>query len=139
MEHKLNYTTEQLLDRAYQNIHIDKKKVKLERPQYERKDGKGYIYNFGKLASSLNREVEELKEYFKDELNIDCTIKPGDVLKIDKVAIKGSVENIYMKYIQQKVMCEACKSIQTYVVKEERINYRVCNSCKSRKAIDQLH
>lgn len=131
MQEKINrnYDIEELLDRSYDSFTINKGKIRLERPQIENKDRKTYILNFDLLCNSLNRDARHVEAYLTKELAIATSRKEGGKLKIDKVVRKPLVEGHIKDYIKEYIQCKSCKSIKTHMIKENRINYMVCDTC----------
>lgn len=130
------YTTEYLLDRAYESFSMEKKKMNITPPEFERKDRKSYIKNFAKLCQSLGREPEEIRLYIGKELQMDTSIKDGGILKIDGLVQRvGEIEKIIEEFVKNNMMCKSCNSCKTKTQKVGRLTYMICEVCKSKLAI----
>lgn len=132
------YEMKFMLDRAFGSLHIDKGKIKLVMPIFEKKDRKSYIHNFQEVCKSINRSPDEIRTYLGKELNMDTSIKEGGGLKIDGMPkTVGMIEKFIKEYVVTYIMCKMCKSCKTQVVREGRISFLVCDTCKSKRAIEK--
>jgi translation initiation factor 2 beta subunit (eIF-2beta)/eIF-5 len=130
------YDIEYLLDRAYGSFSLDKSKIKIVMPVFAKKDRKSYIYNFQEVCRSINRSPDDVRIYLGKELNMDTSIKENGTLKIDGMPkTAGIIEKFIKEYVIDYVMCKACKSCKTNVKKVDRINFLVCETCKSKQTI----
>ena len=132
------YCIDFLLDRAFDSINVDKGKIKLVAPVFEKKDRKSYIYNFQDVCKSMNRSPDEIRLYLGKELNMDTSIKEDGSLKIDGMPkTVGVIEKFIKEYVVDYIMCKACKSCRTTCQKVDRITFLVCDACKSKRAIEK--
>src|SRR5206468_757284 len=78
----------------------------------------------------------KIKKYLEKELQTSSSIKKDGRLKFD-IIIKstGSIEKHMSVYITHYIMCDACKSINTERQKISRVNFLVCRSCNSKRAL----
>lgn len=133
-----NYDTDYLLDRAYSSFKLDKGKIKLTRIMFEKRDKKTYIDNFQEVCASMNCDQNELKKYISREIQMDTSIKENGSLKIDgMVRSKESIETIIKDYIINNIMCKACKSCKTRRIKEGRVMYLECLTCRSKQTLEK--
>jgi translation initiation factor 2 subunit 2 len=133
-----DYNLEYLLDRAYDMFKPDRKKFKFVEPELEKKDRKAYITNFQDVCNSMKRDPDEIRMFIGKELNMDTSIKKDGNLKIDGTSKNLTVELLKKflgEYINNNIMCQACKSFKTTMQKVDRITFLVCDICKSKKAI----
>ena len=128
-----------LLDRAYESFTLDRGKIKLVEPKFDKKDRKSYVHNFQEVCQSMNRTPEQIKAFFEKELNMKTSIKEDGSLKIDGMPKTQSViEKIIKDYVINYIMCKSCKSCKTQVQKIDRITYLVCDVCKSSRSIEKI-
>lgn len=130
-----------LLNRAYQKldeINKDKNnnKLLLTRPVVMSQNKKTFIANFREIATKLNRKELELKLFFEEELRCITSIDGNGALVITGLYKKDGIEKVLKNYILQLVMCKQCKSYDTYVIKENRIQFIQCNKCMSKRAVE---
>jgi translation initiation factor 2 subunit 2 len=134
-----NYKVSELLDRAYGSLNIDKGKITLAHPVFEKKDRKSYVHNFKEICESIDRDPEEVRQFLSRELQMETSFKENESLKIDQtVRSVDQIESILIRYVKDHVMCKSCRSCKTVVEKVDRIHYLKCNACKSRVAVERV-
>jgi len=132
------YDINYLLDRAYSSFSLEKDRIKYVLPKLERKDRKIYVTNFEDICNSMKRDADSVRLYISKELNMDTSIKKNGYLKIDgtsKNITEDTIKKFISEYITFYVMCSACKSCKTTTLKEDRITFLVCETCKCKKAV----
>lgn len=132
---KGEYDLDFLINRAYRSFNLDRGKIKLVTPIFEKKDRKSYIHNFQEVCKSINRSPDEIRVYIGKEVNKETSIKEDGSLKIDGMPKSaGVIEGCIKNYVINYVMCKACKSCKTKIQKIDRITYLICDACKSQRA-----
>jgi len=133
-----DYSLDYLLDRAYKSFSLNKEKLKLVVPILERKDKKSYISNFQDVCRSIGRDPNDIKVYISREFQMDTSIKETGCLKMDGlIKSVGIIESVFKGYVIDFVMCKSCKSCNTHNEKLDRVTYLICDTCKSKRAIDK--
>ena len=61
--------------------------------------------------------------------------------KKDGIVIKGKIKKqkiqlLLQEYIKKYICCNICKSLNTKIIKDKKINYIYCNTCYSQTAIN---
>lgn len=134
------YTTNDLLDRLYAELDskVQKKKFTLKKPQTTVLNRKTYIKNFEELCVNLRCDELHFKNFLKKELNTELSVNENNMLILDTIRNSSMVENAVAKYAKKFVIClePKCLSGDTQIIKENRILYLQCDSCNSKKAID---
>ena len=135
------YETDFLMDRLFKELESkvgNKKKFSMKKPAVEKINRKTWITNFMELCSMLNREKSHFQNFIEKELNVESSLNESNMLILDKMFLPEKVYDVVNKYAKKYVVCKEpeCKSGNTEIVKENRIQYLVCHSCKSRKAIE---
>ena len=143
----MNFTTDQLLDRAYdklQKIQKEKNKQKKSfvKPEVVNHNRKSYITNFTKFCASINRDLESVRKFINKDMNAEVSIMGDNNLDNETTGLKfnmiyksSQIMNCITNYMKEYVLCELCKSGNTEILKIDRITYISCDSCKSQKAI----
>ena len=143
----MNFTTDQLLDRAYdklQQLHKQKQKQKktFVKPEIVNHNRKSYITNFTKFCASINRDLEAVRKFIHKDMNAETSLMGDNNLDDETSGLKfnityksSQIMNCITNYMKEYVLCGLCKSGNTEILKIERINYISCDSCKSQKAI----
>src|SRR5271156_769322 len=93
----MNYTTDFLLDRLYDNLNVDTdKKLSLERPQTKMQNKRTHITNFMKLVQDMKRDKDDIITYFKQELlTDDINLSSDGSLSIKGMYKQGNIESIF--------------------------------------------
>ncbi len=129
-----------LLDR-FNEIKKDKKKATFFSPTIKRepKIRKTFIIDFNKFCSAIKREKNEIKLFIENETQYKTSCSGNDLI-IDNANsnIEKQIRDILTKYIKTKVLCQEskCSSGNTEIIKENRIIYMICNTCKCKKALE---
>lgn len=131
------YSDDFLLNRIYEKFEITSKKIGATKPIIEKQNKKTHFMNFKQFCISINREDVAIKKYFEEELKINMSINSQGSLIIEKIYQPNEIIKICENYIKKFVICQEqkCNSGNTQIIKENRITYIVCNTCKTKKAI----
>lgn len=140
------YNEDFLLNRVYDMINNNellkkKSKIILKRPTIIRQNKKTFITNFGDICNKVNRSEIDIKNYFDSELitieklSRKASITQTGILVITGIFQNNQIENILLEYIKKFVICFECSSSNTELIKENRILFLKCNSCKSNKGL----
>jgi translation initiation factor 2 subunit 2 len=124
----------------------NKGKINIIRPKINPEGSKKtVILNFQTICTNINREEKSLSTFISNELA--TTISIGGVVKGSKnnertLIIRGrfkpaAIETIIKQYIIAYVRCPQCKSINTYCIKENRIERLNCNNCTASTAVQR--
>ena len=136
----LNY----LIDRAYNILKKEQKNKKnFTKPIIVNHNRKSYITNFINFCESINRLPEDVRKFISKDINVDTSFvtennledNNNSGLKLNNYYKSAQIMNTITNYMKQYVLCDSCKSGNTEIEKIERINYIICGTCKSKKAI----
>jgi translation initiation factor 2 subunit 2 len=86
----------------------------------------------------LRRQEKHLLAFLLAELGTSGSLDSNNQLTIKGRFSQRHIENVLRKYIKEYVICPPCKSSDTILVKEERIHFLQCESCKSRSAVASI-
>lgn len=135
------YDTQFLLDRIYDRLEKNERfasrsKMALTKPVVSRANRKTFIANFAQICSKVNRTEQQVKNFFDDELRKKSSIDSNGVLVIQNSSFQQKdIQNVLVSYVKNYVICKECASNNTKLVKENRILFLDCDSCKSKKAV----
>ena len=106
------------------------------------------IDNFGLIAESCNRDLNNIQKYFASELSTECnlSIPENPDLTIEqryrssKMIIKGrytkkDLMKQLQKYYDQFIQCQQCTSSKTTLIKEQRNLFVECSVCNSKYCV----
>lgn len=90
------------------------------------------------IADKLHRPPEHVIHYLFTELGTS-----GSVDGTQRLVIKGrfqqqQIQSLLRRYIIEYVTCKTCKSVNTSLIKENRLYFLVCNSCGSRRSVQSI-
>ena len=111
------------------------------------------------ILPNLNINITTTNTFFKNAKDILRTLKcnPDHYVKYmdkelgsvnwvsgskkDGLVIKGKVKKqkiqlLLQEYIKKYICCNICKSLNTKIIKDKKINYIYCNKCFSKTAIN---
>lgn len=137
MTDKKVYSDNELLDRAYSKIVVNKDKIKVIPPIVLRQNMKTYLTNFDKITTKLGADKEIMLKFFSQELEKGTSINQEGQMVIDGIYDIGKISNIIKSFIKDRMMCRQCKSINTKVIVANRISKMHCFDCNSFCGIDK--
>ena len=133
-----NYDLDYLLDKLYDDLSSKTEKTKkniLSKPHITIINKKTIISNIEKIAEELNREYSEIESFMISELNMNITQTGEGHMLINGIIKQQSIEKQLKLFIIEHVQCHMCKSIDTFIKKEERITFLNCNKCKATRSV----
>eukprot|EP00027_Filamoeba_sp_ATCC50430_P000305 CAMPEP_0168556768 /NCGR_PEP_ID=MMETSP0413-20121227/9059_1 /TAXON_ID=136452 /ORGANISM="Filamoeba nolandi, Strain NC-AS-23-1" /LENGTH=230 /DNA_ID=CAMNT_0008587737 /DNA_START=112 /DNA_END=804 /DNA_ORIENTATION=- len=137
-----SYAYEELLNRLYnllQKPTDDKGPVKIKVPIVQREGNvKTAWVNFPQTCTSMNRSPEHVMQFFLAE-----TATTGSIDGSGRFIIRGRfqekhIQKILKSYILEYVQCPTCKSLDTFLHKENRINFLKCRNCGVNRSVAQI-
>lgn len=134
----MSYTLEELLDRAYDALGQKKdnsENVKIDAPKVIRMNRKTFIANFEKICIQINRDILHVSRYVTDELCCTTSLDSKGALVCGGNFQDKGVCKILTHYFKTFVQCDECKSLNTEIVKKDKITFKECQVCKSSKAV----
>ena len=147
----MEFTTEQLINRAYDKLNViykkeQKQKKAFVKPEIINHNRKSYITNFIKFCNSINRDTELVRKFISKDMNTETSLISENNLddnydevtglKFNALFKTSLIMNCITNFMKTYVLCELCKSGNTEIKKIERITYILCDNCKSQKAIN---
>lgn len=132
------YSIEFLTDRLYDELNsltANNKKLIIEKPIVKAMNKKTYILNFTSICSKINRQTNDIKQYFEKEMSAPTSINGQGGLVITGMFKEIHILKVFSRYIEDFVKCKECSSCDTELIKENRIVFNNCGKCKSKKAL----
>lgn len=129
---------EQLLDRLYEKLdqcQNNTNKLYITRLKVSSANRKTFIQKFEEMCTKLNRPVNDVKQFFEEELSTSTTIDSSGNMIVTGLFKQEGVDKILSNYIKQYVQCSECKSCNTVINKESKITFINCSKCLSKKAL----
>ena len=137
----MDYSYEQLLDRAFANLPSlasDKTDFKIPDVDSILQGNKTIIKNFSQIADIARRSEEDIAKYLTKELAAPVSI--GDQkLTISTKVQQGALNDKVKKYFESFVICKECHKPDTHVEGRER-GYEtiVCEACGARYTVKRF-
>ena len=126
------YLTERFYEQ-YAKTQPYTKKSGLIKPKIIRKNRKTFIANFTNVCESFNRTFDQLKSYMENELKTSMSLSADNILTITGIYNSHIIENLFVNYAKKYVICQTCKSNNTIIIKENRMQFIDCKHCNAKK------
>ena len=142
---ELIYTT--VLDEIYENLtgnsEVFGEKKNISAPEVKYENRKTTWSNFGKNCSQINRTPTQLQKFIESELAVETSIDAKSNLILRGKYNFNMVASNFKKYIKNYVICSACKSLNTEIVRNtsNRLDYLRClnSKCNSCRVVTKIH
>jgi len=137
-EVKLYMKYDELLERAYKTLPkkpvVVKQRLTLPKPEVVVSGKRTFITNFNQICDILSRKPQIVLRYILKELGA-----PG-VLHENMAVIQGefskkTIEAILDRFFKMYVVCPACKSPDTRLVKEKKFMFLICGACGAKSPV----
>lgn len=97
---------------------------------------KTVISNFGRICTSFNRPLEDVKDFIEKELSIRGNLDSNNALILKFETRKATdFDRILIKYLDMYVKCNSCHTINTTLTKEGRRLELRCNWCTATRTV----
>ncbi len=134
----MNY--EKLLDKAYTELpDVLKEHSRFEKPVVDSIiQGKiTVVRNLGDLAKAINRDTAMVSKYLIKELGTAGTHDP------QHLTVKGQfrqpqIQDRFDAFLGEFVLCSECTRPDTKILREDRINFLVCEACGARRSVGSI-
>jgi translation initiation factor 2 subunit 2 len=137
---------EEMLARIYEQLHNDNPVLaardhlskKIKPPSISRLGTTRSCWsNFKPCCDSLQRETDHVQNFFLSELGATGSIDGDFRLIIKSKIISKTMESLLRKYIDQYVRCNTCKSMETFLERDNvsRLHFLRCRVCTSQRSV----
>jgi len=129
----------EMIDDLYSNLNNNKSsKLVLPNLNLNITTTNTYFKNAKDVLKTMRCNPDHCVKYFNNELNgvnwLTSSKKDGLVIK-GKVK-KEKIKLLLQQYIQKYICCNICNSLDTIIVKEKRMEFLKCKTCKSQYNIN---
>lgn len=144
----VNYSYDQLLNFVYSSIKINNPELKpgetkkLSMPYAKvLRDGvrKTGVYNFMEICRALHRQPKHVFDFLQMEFATSGSIDMRNKLTLVGVFKQNQVQAVITRYVREYVECKTCNSTDTILIKKNRMQFLVCESCHSRYTVSQIN
>lgn len=143
-----DYTYEELLSRVFailteKNPELagGKKRVLLKPPEVVREGTKKTVFvNFMELSKMMNRNSEHVQQFLLAELGTSGSLDGQSRLIIKGRFQPKNFEVTLRRYVNDYVLCHACKSMDTLLDKDSntRLSYLRCQQCGASRSVQTI-
>ncbi|KAI3896293.1 hypothetical protein MKW92_023055 [Papaver armeniacum] len=139
-----DYEYEYLLDRLYNLVRENNgelagggnRRTVLSAPQVFREGTKRTVLaNFMELCRAMHREPEHVMSFFLVELGTTGSLDGEQRLGIKGRFLQRNFEVILRRYANEYVRCNACRTSDTILSKEDRLFFVRCEQCGSARSV----
>ena len=143
-----DYKYEELLDRIFgllkQNnpeLTGEKRRTVLKPPQVLREGTKKTVFvNFSDLCKAMHRTQEHVLNFLLAELGTSGSLDGQQRLIVKGRFLPKAFEGVLRRYVNEYVLCQACKSPDTLLDKDERTRLYVlrCQQCGASRSVTAI-
>eukprot|EP00769_Ergobibamus_cyprinoides_P001079 gnl/Ergobibamus_cyprinoides/2076.p1 GENE.gnl/Ergobibamus_cyprinoides/2076~~gnl/Ergobibamus_cyprinoides/2076.p1 ORF type:complete len:312 (+),score=134.23 gnl/Ergobibamus_cyprinoides/2076:31-936(+) len=142
-----DYTYTEMLDRVFSILHADRpelagasKRRVMKPPKVQREGSKKTVFsNFSEICQALHRQQDHFLAFLMTELGTDGSIDGNDRLVIKGRFQSKNIEIVLRRYINEFVMCHGCRSIDTLLMRENRMYFVQCEHCGAHRSVQSIH
>ena len=136
-----------VLDEIYEsltgNSEVFGEKKNISAPEVKYENRKTTWSNYGKNCLQINRTPTQLQKFIESELAVETSIDAKTNLILRGKYNFNMVASNFKKYIKNYVICSACKSLNTEIVRNtsNRLDYLKCLNpkCNSCRVVTKIH
>ena len=138
MEYSIN-NFNNMLDDLYLNLNTNnQEKLILPNLNINITTTNTFFKNAKDILKTLKCNPDHYVKYMDKELGsvnwVSSSKKDGLIIK-GKIK-KQKIQLLLQEYIKKYICCKICKSLNTKIIKDKKINYIYCNKCFSKTAIN---
>ena len=104
------------------------------RPDVSIEGNRTFFKNWHQVVSALNRDENHLLKFLTKELATSANIEGQRAVFAGK-HFRGTMNELLNRYLKDYVICPECKKPDTNLIKEDRINFLVCEACGARTSV----
>jgi len=129
-----------LLDKAYKELpDVLKEHSRFEKPTVDSIiQGKiTVVKNLGDLAKAVDRDTNMVSKYLIKELGTSGTHDSQHLVMKGQFR-QPQIQDRFDAFLDEFVLCSECKRPDTKILREDRINFLVCEACGARRSIGSI-
>ena len=94
--------------------------------------------NFPEMCKAMARSTDHVLQFVFAELGTTGSVDGAGRLVIRGRFQPKQIEKVVRHYITDYVSCRTCRSPETQLVKENRLQFLVCDTCGSRRTVSSI-
>jgi translation initiation factor 2 subunit 2 len=129
-----------LLDKAYKELpDVLKEHSRFEKPTVDSIiQGKiTVVKNLGDLAKAVDRDTNMVSKYLIKEVGTSGTHDSQHLVMKGQFR-QPQIQDRFDAFLDEFVLCSECKRPDTKILREDRINFLVCEACGARRSIGSI-
>jgi translation initiation factor 2 subunit 2 len=131
-EELLKRAREQLPEKIFEKSRFDPPK-----PDVVIEGNRSFFQNWHQVVTALNRDENHLLKFLTKELATSANIE-GQRAVFSGKHHRGTMIDLLNRYMKEYVICSECGKPDTHLVKEDRINFLVCEACGARDSVKSV-
>ncbi|KAI9631743.1 putative translation initiation factor [Dioszegia hungarica] len=117
----------------------EKRRYTIVPPQVAREGTKKTMFsNLSDICRRMHRHPEHMIQFLYSELGTQGSVDGNGRLIMKGRYTQKQIESVLRKYIVEYVTCKICKSPDTLLSKENRLDFVTCESCGSRRSVSAI-
>ena len=143
-----DYTYEELLDRVFgilrkfnPELTGEKRRTVMKPPQVLREGTKKTVFvNFMELCKAMHRQPDHVLSYMMGELGSSGSLDGQQRLIVKGRFLPKAFEGVLRRYVNEYVLCHACKSPDTLLDKDQTTRLYVlrCQQCGAARSVSTM-
>jgi len=143
-----DYTYEELLDRVFgilrennPELTGEKRRTVMKPPQVLREGTKKTVFvNFMELCKAMHRQPDHVMNYLHAELGTSGSLDGQQRLIVKGRFLPKAFEGVLRRYVNEYVLCHACKSPDTLLDKDQTTRLYVlrCQQCGASRSVTAM-
>lgn len=135
------YDYEELLERAYKSLPERDmgREERWEMPTLTSiiSGNRTFIKNFLEVCKNIRRNEKDVMKYLLKELGTQGYMEGSMLVVLGKFSNK-TVNDKFVKYIRNYVLCPICGKPDTNIIKEGRLRFIKCEACGARNPVPNI-
>ena len=131
---------EELLKRAREQMPekvFEKSRFEPPKPDVVIEGNRSFFKNWHQIVSALNRDENHLLKFLTKELATSANIEGQRAVFAGK-HFRVTMIDLLNRYMKEYVICPECGKPDTNLLKEDRINFLVCEACGARTSVKSV-
>jgi translation initiation factor 2 subunit 2 len=131
--HSYKEMLKEAMEKVPENIKSGKR---FEMPQVVTMEegNKTIVKNFKDILGALRRDEDHLSKYFFKQLATPGAVK-GSTIVLQRRVSQRLLQSKLEDYVKEYVYCKACGNPDTKIIKEDRVDFMVCEACGAKSPL----
>ncbi len=135
-----NQNYKDLLKRAREQIPekiFEKSRFEPPKPDADIQGNRTFVKNWHQIVTALQRDENHVLKFITKELATSANIE-GQRAVFSGKHFRGTMIDLFNRYIKEYVICPECGKPDTVLIREDRINFLVCEACGARTSVKSV-